>query len=299
MAGVASGYLHSCGAGTAPQNAYGNPDKMPTGGAKTKKVEVDIETGEEKIEDWPFHAAMWLLKQTEDARQKYGKKFTAGKSHLGRAKTDKQEEIALAGKEIAGITAKLAGMPKSHKDRAETERQLVELRERIAELRGVKLEDDATAADEGAGGTSGVAAKARVSSGGGPAGLASALEPIIGKVEQIAGVLKETAEEADKRRAHEYKMAQLQSQTQIESARLQAEAFANAIKRRHQVCQAEVLARLVAAVAARQRQARPPAAPRQRAHQAGHAPLQPAPGRAAPRPRKPRSLAAAPRPRRG
>ena len=218
-------------ADTAPQNAYGNPDKMPTGGAKTKKVEVDIETGEEKIEDWPFHAAMWLLKQTEDARQKYGKKFTAGKSHLGRAKTDKQDEIALAGKEIAGITAKLAGMPKSHKDRAETESQLVELRERIAELRGVKLEDDATAADEGAGGTSGVAAKARVSSGGGPAGLASALEPIIGKVEQIAGVLKETAEEADKRRAHEYKMAQLQSQTQIESARLQAEAFANAIAR--------------------------------------------------------------------
>jgi hypothetical protein len=44
---------------TAWEKAYGTIDKIPTGGAQTKRVTHNIETGEEVTEPWPWADWMW------------------------------------------------------------------------------------------------------------------------------------------------------------------------------------------------------------------------------------------------
>ena len=100
---------------------------MPTGGAKTTKISIDAETGEEVREDWPFNEAMWYIKEILDARKGYGSKkgkpgAVAGGQRGQYVKVEKAEEIAGLSKEIAGMTAQLAAMPAASPARAQVER---------------------------------------------------------------------------------------------------------------------------------------------------------------------------------
>ena len=146
---------------------------MPTGGAKTTKISIDAETGEEVREDWPFNEAMWYIKEILDARKGYGSKkgkpgAVAGGQRGQYVKVEKAEEIAGLSKEIAGMTAQLAAMPAASPARAQVERELKAARARVAKLKvGVKSEEDAEAGEEESGGSGGGAAKKRASHGGG------------------------------------------------------------------------------------------------------------------------------------
>lgn len=205
---------------------------MPTGGATTVRRSLDADTGKEVEEEWPFHGAMWELKVIKEAREKYGgnKSGKAGAGWRGR-KLDKHEEITALGKDIAGLTAKLAAMPAAAAGRADTERELKGLQDRMAELRGVKQvvkqEEGAAPTAEGGAGASGAADKQRASLGG-AASIAALLNPIVEQVSAMASSLKETEAEAAARRAHELELANISATAQVKVAKAQAEAFAGA-----------------------------------------------------------------------
>lgn len=194
---------------------FGNPDKMPTGGAQTTKEETNVDTGEVTKVPWKFHHAMWLVKEIEDARRDHKPKTLAnGNRRWG--KVDKQEEIAATNKEIAALTAQLAGMPASAA-RAGVEQELRRLQSRVAELRGVKTEEGASPVEDGSGACGAETSKGARPSTGGPASIVTLLEPLLNQVTALASNLKETPEEADARRKHELAIAQINATAQAAS----------------------------------------------------------------------------------
>lgn len=207
---------------------------MPTGGAElTKDIEKD---GAMTTVKWPFHPAMWEIKEIVDARAgaDYVKKKRGsgggGRPRTGGARgrvlTDREEEMKQLAKEIAGLTAALAAMPAGADGRAKKEEELADMQARLLDLHGVKKE---AVCDGAAAGTIGADdAGKRISSG--PAGLLKLLDPITASVAAMTQNMhqKESAEEAQLRRDHELRLKQMDVEAQVRIATAQAQANAAA-----------------------------------------------------------------------
>ena len=97
---------------TAWEKAYGTIDKIPTGGAQTKRVTHNIETGEEVTEPWPWADWMWPFIRL--GRQRAGQAVDAAVKkeecvNKERAVARRANRRAAAGSAAHGVKRREAG----------------------------------------------------------------------------------------------------------------------------------------------------------------------------------------------